>query len=104
MTWTSRHSERWRSNFIFAGTALIVSHDRWFLDRVATHIIAFEGDSHLEMISCLHSDYESDRKKRLGDLEPTRSSTSQSVVSALAKTQTLNRLRQILAAKISIPT
>ena len=56
----------------FAGTALIVSHDRWFLDRVATHIIAFEGDSHLEMIDGSYSDYESDRKKRLGDLEPTR--------------------------------
>ncbi len=56
----------------FAGTALIVSHDRWFLDRVATHIIAFEGDSHLEMIEGSYSDYETDRKKRLGDLEPTR--------------------------------
>ena len=56
----------------FAGTALIVSHDRWFLDRVATHIIAFEGDSHLEMIEGSYSDYESDRKKRLGDLAPTR--------------------------------
>ncbi len=56
----------------FAGTALIVSHDRWFLDRVATHIIAFEGNSHLEMIEGSYSDYESDRKKRLGDLEPTR--------------------------------
>ncbi len=56
----------------FAGTALIVSHDRWFLDRVATHIIAFEGDSRLEMIEGSYSDYEVDRKKRLGDLEPTR--------------------------------
>ena len=56
----------------FAGTALIVSHDRWFLDRVATHIIAFEGDSHLEMIEGSYSDYEADRKNRLGDLEPTR--------------------------------
>ena len=56
----------------FAGTALIVSHDRWFLDRVATHIIAFEGDSHLEMIEGSYSEYEADRKKRLGDLEPTR--------------------------------
>jgi len=56
----------------FAGTAMIVSHDRWFLDRVATHIIAFEGDSHLEMIEGSYSEYEADRKKRLGDLEPTR--------------------------------
>jgi len=56
----------------FAGTAMIVSHDRWFLDRVATHIIAFEGDSHLEMIEGSYSEYEADRKKRFGDLEPTR--------------------------------
>ena len=56
----------------FAGTAMIVSHDRWFLDRVATHIIAFEGDSHLEMIEGSYSEYEANRKKRFGDLEPTR--------------------------------
>ena len=56
----------------FAGTALIISHDRWFLDRVATHIIAFEGDSNVEWFEGNYSDYEADRKKRLGDAAPTR--------------------------------
>ena len=56
----------------FAGTALIISHGRWFLDRVATHIIAFEGDSNVEWFEGNYSDYEADRKKRLGDAAPTR--------------------------------
>tara|TARA_B100000900_G_scaffold346134_1_gene310813 strand:+ start:933 stop:2600 length:1668 start_codon:yes stop_codon:yes gene_type:complete len=56
----------------FAGTALIISHDRWFLDRVATHIIAFEGDSNVEWFEGNYSDYEADRKKRMGDAAPTR--------------------------------
>ena len=56
----------------FAGTALIISHDRWFLDRVATHIIAFEGDSNVEWFEGNYSDYEVDRKKRMGDAAPTR--------------------------------
>ena len=56
----------------FAGTALIISHDRWFLDRIATHIIAFEGDSNVEWFEGNYSDYEADRKKRLGDAAPTR--------------------------------
>lgn len=56
----------------FAGTALIISHDRWFLDRVATHIIAFEGDSNVEWFEGNYSDYEADRKKRIGDAAPTR--------------------------------
>ncbi|MEM7080925.1 MAG: energy-dependent translational throttle protein EttA, partial [Pseudomonadota bacterium] len=47
----------------FAGSALIISHDRWFLDRVATHIMAFEGDSHVEWFEGNFSDYEADRKK-----------------------------------------
>ena len=51
----------------FPGSALIISHDRWFLDRVATHILAFEGDSHVEFFSGSYSDYEADRKRRLGD-------------------------------------
>lgn len=51
----------------FPGSALIISHDRWFLDRVATHILAFEGDSHVEFFSGSYSDYEADRKLRLGD-------------------------------------
>jgi ATP-binding cassette ChvD family protein len=56
----------------FAGTALIISHDRWFLDRVATHIIAFEGDSNVEWFEGNYSDYEADHKKRIGDAAPTR--------------------------------
>jgi ATP-binding cassette ChvD family protein len=56
----------------FAGSALVISHDRWFLDRVATHILAFEGDSHVEWFEGNFSDYEADRKKRLGDAAPTR--------------------------------
>ena len=55
----------------FAGTALIISHDRWFLDRIATHIIAFEGDSNVEWFEGNYSDYEADRKKRMGDAAPT---------------------------------
>jgi len=50
----------------FAGSALVVSHDRWFLDRVATHILAFEGDSKTFWFDGSWSDYEADRKKRLG--------------------------------------
>ena len=56
----------------FAGTALVISHDRWFLDRVATHIIAFEGDSDVIWYEGNYSEYEVDRKKRLGDSAPTR--------------------------------
>ncbi len=56
----------------FAGTALVISHDRWFLDRVATHIMAFEGDSEVLLLEGNYSDYEADRKKRLGDAAPTR--------------------------------
>jgi ATPase subunit of ABC transporter with duplicated ATPase domains len=50
----------------FAGCAVVVSHDRWFLDRVATHILAFEGDSQLRWSVGNWSDYEDDRKRRLG--------------------------------------
>lgn len=50
----------------FAGCAIVVSHDRWFLDRVATHILAFEGDSQVRWFDGNFSDYEADRKKRLG--------------------------------------
>ena len=56
----------------FAGTALIISHDRWFLDRVATHIIAFEGDSNMEWFEGNYTDYEADRYKRMRDSAPTR--------------------------------
>ena len=51
----------------FPGCALIISHDRWFLDRVATHILAFEGDSEVLFFSGSYTDYEADRKRRLGD-------------------------------------
>ncbi len=50
----------------FAGSAIVVSHDRWFLDRIATHILAFEGDSQLRWFDGNFSDYEADRKKRMG--------------------------------------
>ncbi len=50
----------------FAGCAVIISHDRWFLDRVATHILAFEGDSHVEWFEGNFQDYEHDKRKRLG--------------------------------------
>ncbi len=50
----------------FAGCAVVISHDRWFLDRIATHILAFEGDSRVVWFEGNYSDYETDRKKRLG--------------------------------------
>ena len=51
----------------FGGSAVIISHDRWFLDRVCTHILAFEGDSQVYFQAGNFSEYEEDRKKRLGD-------------------------------------
>ena len=58
----------------FAGCALVISHDRWFLDRIATHILAFEGNSHVEWFEGNFEDYEVDKKKRLGAeaVEPHR--------------------------------
>ena len=56
----------------FAGCAVIISHDRWFLDRVCTHILAFEGDSQVVFFEGSFSDYEENRKKRLGDISPKR--------------------------------
>ena len=50
----------------FAGCAVVISHDRWFLDRIATHILAFEGDSHVEYFDGNFSEYEADKKRRLG--------------------------------------
>ncbi len=50
----------------FAGCVVVISHDRWFLDRIATHIVAFEGDSHVEWFEGNYQDYEVDRKRRLG--------------------------------------
>jgi ATPase subunit of ABC transporter with duplicated ATPase domains len=51
----------------FPGCAVVISHDRWFLDRIATHILAFEGDSHVEWFEGNFADYEADRKRRFGD-------------------------------------
>jgi len=56
----------------FAGCAVVISHDRWFLDRVATHILAFEGDSQVKFFEGSFSEYEENKKKRLGDLTPHR--------------------------------
>ncbi len=56
----------------FGGCAVVISHDRWFLDRIATHILAFEGNSQVYWFEGNFSDYEENRKKRLGDEEPKR--------------------------------
>jgi ATP-binding cassette ChvD family protein len=56
----------------FAGCAVIISHDRWFLDRVCTHILAFEGDSQVYYFEGSFSDYEENKKKRLGNVEPKK--------------------------------
>ncbi len=56
----------------FAGCAVVISHDRWFLDRIATHILAFEGDSKVVFFEGGFSDYEADRIRRLGNIEPKR--------------------------------
>ena len=51
----------------FPGCAMVISHDRWFLDRIATHILAFEGDSHVEFFPGNFHEYEADKKARLGE-------------------------------------
>lgn len=56
----------------FAGCAVVISHDRWFLDRICTHILAFEGDSQVYWFEGNFSDYEENKKKRLGDVTPKR--------------------------------
>lgn len=56
----------------FAGCAVVISHDRWFLDRICTHMLAFEGDSQVYWFEGTYSDYEANRKKRLGDEGPKR--------------------------------
>ncbi len=67
---TLRALEEGISNF--AGCAVIISHDRWFLDRICTHILAFEGDSTVYWFEGGYSEYEENKKKRLGDLTPRR--------------------------------
>ena len=56
----------------FAGCAVVVSHDRWFLDRIATHILAFEGEGQVYFFEGTYSEYEENKKKRLGNVEPKR--------------------------------
>ncbi|SEF79735.1 energy-dependent translational throttle protein EttA [Parabacteroides chinchillae] len=56
----------------FAGCAVVVSHDRWFLDRICTHILSFEGDSNVVFYEGTYSDYEEYKRKQLGDVEPKR--------------------------------
>lgn len=56
----------------FAGCAVVISHDRWFLDRICTHILAFEGDSKVFYFEGSYSEYEENKKKRIGDVEPHR--------------------------------
>ncbi|NYS60298.1 energy-dependent translational throttle protein EttA [Vreelandella salicampi] len=56
----------------FPGCAMVISHDRWFLDRIATHILAFEGDSHVEFFEGNYTEYEEDHKKRVGNDTPKR--------------------------------
>ena len=56
----------------FAGCAVVISHDRWFLDRICTHILAFEGDSQVYWFEGSYSEYEENRKKRMGDAGPKR--------------------------------
>ena len=51
----------------YAGCVLVISHDRWFLDRISTHILAFEGDSQVTWFEGNYDDYEKDRRRRLGD-------------------------------------
>ena len=58
----------------FSGCVVVISHDRWFLNKLATHILAFEGGSHVEWFEGNYQDYEEDRKRRLGEdsLNPKR--------------------------------
>jgi ATP-binding cassette ChvD family protein len=56
----------------FAGCAVIISHDRWFLDRICTHILAFEGNSHVQFFEGGYTEYEENKKKRMGDAQPHR--------------------------------
>ncbi len=64
---TSTRCARWKKRLLsFAGCAVVISHDRWFLDRIATHMLAFEGDSKVVWFEGNYQDYEADRKRRLG--------------------------------------
>jgi hypothetical protein len=56
----------------FAGCVVVISHDRWFIDRIATHILAFEGNSQVHFFEGNYSDYEENKKQRMGDVAPHR--------------------------------
>ena len=56
----------------FAGCVVVISHDRWFIDRIATHILAFEGDSQVVWFEGNYSDYEENKRQRMGNVQPTR--------------------------------
>jgi hypothetical protein len=56
----------------FAGCAVVISHDRWFLDRICTHILAFEGDSQVFYFEGSYTEYEENKMKRMGNVEPKR--------------------------------
>ena len=56
----------------FAGCAVVVSHDRWFLDRICTHILSFEGDSNVVFYEGSYSEYEEHKRVQLGDIQPKR--------------------------------
>ena len=56
----------------YPGAVMVISHDRWFLDRIATHILAFEGDSKAVWFDGNYTEYEEDHRKRMGDKGPTR--------------------------------
>ena len=56
----------------FAGCAVVVSHDRWFLDRICTHILSFEGDSNVVFYEGSYSEYEEHKRAQLGDIQPKR--------------------------------
>ena len=71
----------------FAGCAVVVSHDRWFLDRICTHILSFEGDSNVVFYEGTYSEYEEYKRKQLGDVEPKRGNL---IVNLLLINHTIN--------------
>ena len=76
----------------FAGCAVVISHDRWFLDRIATHILAFEGDSHVEWFEGNFQEYEEDKKRRLGaDATASPSHQVQEVLALTASARVFRR-------------
>ena len=67
-TWTLKRCALLKEALLeFAGCAMVTSHDRWFLDRIATHILAFEGDSKVVFFNGNYNEYEADKRRRLGD-------------------------------------